>query len=174
MIADVSGGAGSTSRLFAGAAIGCTLGLALASFRGAALQAEQAGAQGNVAVSVLQSYPHVWNDCTLQVALQEPVLLFVDLDRDTTLQFLDSLEQLCGVAARLRGGYAKPGIVATAIRSRRDVSRLLHALVRKARQKRPLLATELDEDLESVRKSIDGYVHNCMQQSNLNVMEQRQ
>jgi hypothetical protein len=59
------------------------------------------------------------------------------------------------------------------LKCRREVSRLLLVLVRKARQTRPLLASDIDEDLETVRKCIEGYIHNCMQQSNLNVMEQR-
>ena len=49
----------------------------------------------------------------------------------------------------------------------------LYALVRKARRKKPLLACDMDEDLQRLKTCMDGYIYNSMQQSSLNLMERR-
>ena len=166
-----------SSRLFRGILIGGTVG-ALVSWAACASKREGApggGGQGNSfkenALCLLHKYSNLCSDSNLYVALQEPLLLFHQLDQETTSQFLRNLEQLASLFVSIRNGSTKPGDVAVALKLRREASNRLHALLKKARQKKPLAASELDEDIEVIRKSMEGYIHNSMQQSNLNIME---
>ena len=34
-----------------------------------------------------------------------------------------------------------------------------------------MAASDIEEDIQAIKKSMDGYIHNCMQQSNLNIPE---
>ena len=166
-----------SSRLFRGVLVGGTVG-ALVSW--AAFASKREGGLGGSgqgdglkegALGLLHEYPNLCRDSNLYVALQEPVLLFLQLDQESTLQFLRNLEQLASLFLVIRDGSTKPGDVAVALKLRREASNRLHALLRKARQKKPLAASELDEDVAVIRKSMEGYIHNSMQQSNLNIME---
>ena len=167
-----------SSRLFRGVLVGGTVG-ALVSW--AAFSSKREGVPGGGsgqgdglkedALGLLHEYPNLCRDSNLYVALQEPVLLFLQLDQESTRQFLRNLEQLASLFLVIRDGSTKPGDIAVALKRRREASNRLHALLRKARQKKPLAASELDEDVEVIRKSMEGYIHNSMQQSNLNIME---
>ena len=123
------------------------------------------------ALTMLQTYPNLVADPNMYVALQEPVPLFLQVDSEAVRHLLASLDALVGTFTGLHRGSTRPGDVATALRARREASNRLHALTRKARQRKPLLASELEEDLQTLKKCMDGYIHNCMQQSNLNLME---
>jgi len=123
------------------------------------------------ALTLLQKYPHLTGDSNMYVALQEPVPLFLQVDSEAVRPLLGSLDTLVSTFSDLHRGSTRPADVAIALRARREASNRLHALTRKARQEKPLLASEIDEDLQTLKKCMDGYIHNCMQQSNLNMME---
>ena len=132
---------------------------------------EEGGSLRTRAFRLLQLYPNIAADSSLLVALQEPAHLFFQVDANATRHLLDSLELLVSTFSKLAQGSQKPAEVATALRARREASTRLHALVRKARRKKPLLACEMDEDLQTLKTCMDGYIHNCLQQSSLNLME---
>lgn len=123
------------------------------------------------AAVLLGRFPLVQRDGAIVSALQEPVPLFLQLDPVATQEFLQSLEELIHVFLNLREGSTQPSKVSDALRARREASNRLLCLVRKARQRKPLAACDIEEDVETLKKSMDGFVHNCMQQSNLNIME---
>ena len=157
-----------SSRLVRGAIVSTGLGV-LAAWASRSFHSEQdtasvAGPQQTV-LTTLHEYASVCTDSNLYVALQEPVLLFMKLDESGTRLLLRSLDELISIYAQLTQGIVGPGAVASALNKRRRASSQLRLLRSTARQKRPLLASELDEDLDVVQKCLDGYVHNCMQQS---------
>jgi hypothetical protein len=167
-----------TARLVKGAVLGGSLG-ALGAW--AAFNWSTSGGEGDGgdeadplrsrAIALLQAYPNVASDSNLYVALQEPVPVFLQVDADMVRLLLESLDLLVGTVVSVNHGSTRPGDVAKAIRARREANNRLHALVRKSRQTKPLLASELEEDLQTIKKCVDGHVHNCMHQSNLNIME---
>ena len=123
------------------------------------------------ATAMLEMYPLVLRDGAILSALQEPVPLFLQLDTIATQDLLQSLEELIRVFFNLRDGSTQPSMVSDALRARRAASNRLLCLVRTAKQQKPLAACDIEEDVEMLKKSMDGFVHNCMQQSNLNIME---
>jgi hypothetical protein len=155
------------SRLVTGAVLGGLLGAALswASVPG------PADADDNAALRALQSFAWLPQDRTMFAALQEPTLLFLQVDRASAMEFLRSADELVALFGALRAGQCKPSLVSDALRVKREASNRLMLLQRQARQTRPLTASEVEEDILTVSKILEGYVHNCMQQSNLNLME---
>lgn len=123
------------------------------------------------AEKLLALYPHAMADGCMRAALLEPVQLFMQVDECATREFLQSLDKLVAIFIRLREGARQPSKVSEALQTRRSASNRLLSLVRKTRQKLPLAVCDVEEDIETIKKAMEGLVHNCLQQSNLNMME---
>ena len=162
-----------SDRLVGGILLGSALGAATALLWSSSGGQEDVTSSktGENAAEVLAARRHLSSDGSLCAALQEPVLLFLSLDAPGTRRLLDDIDNLARVFAQLRQGDARPSQVSLALQARREANNRLHALIRKARQARPLLACELSEDFDELKRIMDGFVHNCVQQSSLNLME---
>lgn len=123
------------------------------------------------AMSLLHTHKLVCADGVLYVALQEPVSLFYKLDLTATRGFLNHLEALMNYFSLLRGGGGNPGDIGQAIKQRREANIRLRALQRLLRRSKPMAASDLEEDILTIQKIMDGCIHNCMQQSNVNILE---
>jgi len=115
----------------------------------------------------LARYKSLSADAALAAALTEPVHLLFSLDRPETLALLQNFDDLCAAYTRCRLGDAKPSLVAEALAARRLASARLAALTRRARQERAILASELAEDFEALKKALADYIYNINQEHGL-------
>jgi hypothetical protein len=99
------------------------------------------------------------------------VRLFQQLDPAGARGLLESLDKLAALFMELSAGSAKPGIIPLVLKARREASNRLHALLRKAWRGQPFAASEIEQDVQSIKKSMEAYVYNSMQQSNLNLLQ---
>lgn len=118
----------------------------------------------------LEEFPDLSQDSALAAALHEPVLLFRQLDAAATQSFLVDVQKMRGVLATVNSGHGRPGLVAYLLKWRRSANARLHVLHRLARQRQPLAASDISDDVDMIKKCFDNYVHNSFQQSNLNVL----
>lgn len=123
------------------------------------------------ALGLLDEHKYICGDSILYTTLQEPLILFYNTDEPGTRAFLKHTDALIERFAVLRTGISRAGEIPLVLRERREASNRLLILLRDARRKRPLAASEICEDVETIKKTLDSYVHNCMQQSNLNILE---
>ena len=123
-----------------GGCVGAVVSWAACSAPGAASATNEGAAAGGASdtLALLRSYPSICGDSNLFVALQEPSLLFQQLDPQATRSLLQNLENLVDLFSKLRAGCRKPGEIAVALKERRGGSNRLRSLLRKARQKRLL------------------------------------
>lgn len=160
------------------AALTVVAGGALGAFIGwCAMSSPKAGTEracettGSRALGLLESHKYVCSDSILYTTLQEPLILFYDTNEPRTRSFLKHADTLIEHFAFLRSGKRRAGEIPLVLRERREASNHLLLLLRDAKRKRPMAASEIQEDIEMIKKILDGYVHNCMQQSNLNLLE---
>lgn len=116
----------------------------------------------------LGAYPRLCTDSILYVALQEPLRVFRQCDSAAAQELLESLDRLVGLFLELSAGSTAPRVVPLILKEKRDASNRLQALLRKAWKAHPFAASELEQDVQSIKNSLDGYVHNSMQQVGLN------
>ena len=122
------------------------------------------------AVQLLRKFPALSLDTQFCAILEEPIALFIQIDPDTSEAFVKCLNELVCIFSSLLQGSSKPSDVARALRARRESLKHMHSLFKKAKQKRPLEASEMQEDIKQISTSLDNFIHNSMQQSNLNIM----
>ena len=158
----------SSSDVLLGSGVGLLIGWTLFSSLKSKTDAESDGG----VVDVFRGYPRLCGDAVLYVALQEPVLVFQRLDPTGTHRLLHSLNEMTDIFVRLRVGTVQPALVARVLSARRLAAKELSQLMLQAMRTKPTEASEMEEDIKAIRTSMEGCVHNCMQQSNLNLMEQ--
>jgi len=112
----------------------------------------------------LRRYASVSRDAALSSALLEPARLFAALDAEASEELLGALDALAGAYERCRGGATSPLLLAEAMAARRRAAGALRRLVRLARQRRPMVASDLAEDVASLERYLDDCVHNVDQE----------
>ena len=122
------------------------------------------------AAAEIQLYSAIKSDRQLASLLEEPLAVFMQVDMQASKDFLQSIQDLVTVFHKLLQGSAKPSNVSHALRTRREALNRLQALIKKSRTLKPVEISDMHEDFESIKKSLDNFVHNSMQQSNLNIM----
>ena len=142
--------------------IGASLG---ALFAWAMLSSRREGPEG---AEYLNAYPQLCTDSILYVSLQEPLRVFQQCDSGAARGLLESLERLVGLFRELSAGSTAPRVLPLILKEKREASNRLHALVRKAWKAQPFAASELEQDIQSIKNCLEGYVHNSMQQNGLN------
>uniref|UniRef100_A0A6C0BZU5 Uncharacterized protein n=1 Tax=viral metagenome TaxID=1070528 RepID=A0A6C0BZU5_9ZZZZ len=158
------------SPVLVGGAIGAFVAWYLSSCSASTASNERAP-RNEGALGVLDEHEYICRDSILYTTLQEPLILFYSTNQLGTRAFLKHTNSLIERFSVLRTGVRRPREIPLVLRSRREASNRLHILLREARRKRPMAASDIQEDVETVKKILDGYVHNCMQQSNLNLLE---
>ena len=131
---------------------------------------ESAGASVPVA-TLLGPYKNIIVDGVLWDAVSEVAPVFYRFDPDLTQDLLMHLDKLLSTFASLRTGITKPAYVASALSARRQSRKRMDMLIRLVRRKQPILASDLTEGCKIINIAMDGHVHNCMQQSSLNLIE---
>ena len=144
-----------------GGAIGAAVGFFLAS-----RQASEGGS-GDGGEGALAGYPALRKNPELRVALQDAAPLFRGLDGATTDGLLGALQRICQIYESCRSGDARPVLVAQAVEAKRRASTALAVLTRKARQQRPMAASELAEDLQALKKFLEDQLYNITQEQSL-------
>lgn len=140
-----------------GGGIGAAVGLFLASRK-----ASEGDGEG-----ALAGYPSLRRNSELRAALQDTVPLFQGLDGASARGLLDALEKLCQLYESCRSGDARPVLVAQALDAKRRASSALAVLTRKARQQRPMAASDLSEDLQALKKFMEDQLYNISQEQSL-------
>jgi len=147
---------------FIGGALGAALGLALGFAR--------RGSEGQGAAESLvdlSHYPFLSKDGGLSASLHEPVSVFKTLDADGCALLLQAFDDLVHVYKLCREGESRPSLVSDALQARRAASNHLLALMRKARQRKPLEASDISEDVEALKRCLADYVYNIDQEQRL-------
>ena len=168
----------SSERAVLGALVGCGLGVVVAmalapSTSGGALgapaSAEEAAADAaSRAAALLRRCEHLCLDKALCSTLSDPAALFVDLDAEGCGRLLASYDALLRLDLEARKGSKRGGLLADALRARREARKILAALVKRARQERPSQASDLSEDFAALGGCLDDYLHNISQDVSLN------
>ena len=122
----------SATRLIRGVLVGGSIGALVSCAAYSATSAASGPKEAPDTFALLGAYPNICNDSNLYVALQEPSLLFQQLDQQAARNLLQNLENLAELFSKLRAGCSKPGEIAVALKERREASNRLHSLVRKA------------------------------------------
>lgn len=112
-------------------------------------------------------YKHLNNDGSLVAILQEPVAVFKPLDKPSCEAMLQAFDELARIYSACRGGESRPSLVADALKAKRTANGHLLALVKKARQRKPVAASEILQDVEALKKSIADYIYNITQEQSL-------
>jgi hypothetical protein len=115
----------------------------------------------------LAGYPSVRRNSVLRMTLHDMVPLFKDLDRATNESLLGALEKICQLYESCKSGDARPVVVAQALEAKRRASSALAVLSRKARQQRPMAASDLSEDLQALKKFLEDQLYNISQEQSL-------
>ena len=115
----------------------------------------------------LASYPSVYRNPTLRALLQDATPVFKALDSTTFHCMLHSLNDLCKIYESCRSGDARPVLVAQALERRRQASTCLSSLSKKARQQKPMAASDLSEDLLGLNKFLEDQLYNITQEQSL-------
>ena len=122
-------------------------------------------------LALLHAHRQLCSDSILYVALQEPLRVFQQCDSAGAQGLLQSLNRLVSLFQELSAGSTAPEAIPRILKEKREASNRLHALLRKAWRAQPFAASEIEQDIQCIKKSIDGYVHNSMQQSTLNLLK---
>ena len=119
---------------------------------------------------IISKYPCLYSDRHLCAVLEEPITLFMQINESATRNLLQNVDNLLSIFVNLLQGCAKPSLVASVLKARRATTNHLYILIKEAKRKRPLEVSDMQEDFKVINTSLDNLVHNCMQQSNLNIM----
>ena len=104
-------------------------------------------------------YKHLNMDGALVANLQEPVAVFKPLDGQLCVSMLNAFDDLARIYFACRTGESRPSLVAA--------TNHLLALVRKARQRKPMAASDILQDVEALKKNIADYIYNITQEQSL-------
>lgn len=170
VLSESVGGLSAACPVLAGGAVGALIAWYATSSPISSPQSESAQSNSGV-LGLLDKHKYICSDSVLYTTLQEPLILFYNTNDLGTRAFLKHTDALIERFMVLRTGVRRPREIPLVLRERREASNRLHSLVRDARRKRPIAASEIHDDVETIKKILDGYVHNCMQQSNLNILE---
>jgi hypothetical protein len=108
----------------------------------------------------LTRYKHLASDAFLTSSLQEPLVMFRHTDARACEELLSSLDELVGLYALSKTGAGTPALVAKALRARRAAGERLTNLMKALRDQKPLAASDLEQDVELIKKSLQDYVYN--------------
>ena len=158
-------GARYTQTMRAGIAVGAVLGGSAGALLAAYLYSQASSSSGDE--DGLARYPHVRKNAALRASLRDVTPLFTDLSAGMYASLLEALDQLCQLYDACRNGDARATIVARALDCKRRVSTALSVLTRKARQERPMAASDVSEDLAALKKFLDDQVYNITQEQSL-------
>ena len=112
-------------------------------------------------------YKHLNMDGALVANLQEPVAVFKPLDGQLCVSMLNAFDDLARIYFACRTGESRPSLVAEALKAKRAATNHLLALVRKARQRKPMAASDILQDVEALKKNIADYIYNITQEQSL-------
>jgi len=112
-------------------------------------------------------YKHLNMDGALVANLQEPVAVFKSLDNQACVTMLYAFDDLARIYVSCRTGESRPGLVAEALKAKRVATNHLLALVKKARQRKPMAASEIMQDVEALKKNVADYIYNITQEQSL-------
>ena len=112
-------------------------------------------------------YKHLSMDGSLLANLQEPVEVFRPLDGQACVSMLQALDDLARIYYSCRTGESRPSLVAEALKAKRMAMNQLLALVKKARQRKPMAASDILQDVEALKKNIADYIYNITQEQSL-------
>ena len=149
--------------LLIGGSLGALAGLALA--RSRATRPSEAGETSNL--TDLSSYPNICKDGALMASLQAPIEVFRSLDANCCAMLLQAFDDLVRIYGLCRHGQSKPSLLSDALQARRASSNHLLALMRKVRQRRPMLVGDVEDDVEALRRSLTDYLYNIDQEQQL-------
>ena len=152
---------------FMGGIVGASVAAALTTFKkpSDAVRGEEDDVRGG-GVN-WSAYKHINLDGGLLAILQEPASLFWSLDQTACSAMLDSYDELARIYMSCRQGESRPTVVSDALAAKRSASNHLLALNKKARQKKPMAASEILQDVEALKKSLQDYVYNIDQEQAL-------
>ena len=117
----------------------------------------------------LSAYKYISMDGALVANLHEPLAVFRPLDPTTTTSFLAAFDEVARVYFLCRQGSGRPSLLADALKAKRTATSHLLALTRKARQSKPLAASDLSQDLEALKQSLGDYIYNTTQEQGLHL-----
>jgi len=120
---------------------------------------------------IIDSFEHLRSDRALTSILYDIVVLFEQIDTDATRGLLVDIDSMVYMYTSLLRGESRPGAIAYVLRLRRAVKNRIGNLVTITKRTRPTSLTYLIEDIRALYELIESYVHNCEQQSNLNISE---
>lgn len=112
-------------------------------------------------------YPSVHRNPDLRALLQDATPVFKALDSPSLHAMLEALNDLCRIYESCRSGDARPVLVAQALECRRRASTCLSGLSKKARQQKPMAASDLSEDLAGLQKFLEDQLYNITQEQSL-------
>jgi len=146
---------------FIGGAVGASVAAAFAYNRAPAEAAE------SEEETDFSRYKHLHMDGALVANLQEPVAVFKPLDSKLCVSMLHAFDDLARIYFSCRTGESRPSLVAEALKAKRTATNHLLALVKKARQQKPMAASEILQDVEALKKNIADYIYNITQEQSL-------
>ena len=104
-------------------------------------------------LKLLDEHRFICADSTLYTTLQEPLILFYTTNAVATKAFLKHTDCLIQRFFDLRSGLKRPQEIPLVLKERRQASNRLHILVRDTRKKRPMAASEIQEEVEVIKKN---------------------